>query len=62
MMSENTVTDPVCGARLDSAKTPIVSDYEGARYFFCSYTCKHRFDEDPETYLESGLTATDKSE
>jgi P-type Cu+ transporter len=62
MTPENTVVDPVCGARLDSAKTPIVSDYEGARYFFCSDTCKHRFDHNPEAYLESGLTATDKSQ
>jgi YHS domain-containing protein len=60
-MTPNTVVDPVRGARLDSAKTPIVSDYEGVHYFFCSEACKHRFDRDPEAYLELGLTATDKT-
>jgi Cu+-exporting ATPase len=59
---ENTVVDPVCGMMLNSAKAPFASDYEGMRYYFCSEICKHRFDHNPEGYLTSDLTATDKSE
>lgn len=61
-MSENTVIDPVCGMRLDSARAEFTTDYEGMLYYFCSENCKHRFDHDPEAYLESDLTATNTSE
>jgi P-type Cu+ transporter len=61
-MSDNTVVDPVCGMRLDSSKAQFRSDYEGMRYYFCSETCQHRFNHNPEAYLASDLIATDKSE
>lgn len=61
-MADNTVVDPVCGMRIDSTRTRFASDYEGMRYYFCSENCKHRFDHDPEVYLESDLTATNASE
>ena len=61
-LAQSTVIDPVCGMRLDSVQTQFVSDYEGMRYYFCSESCKHRFDQDPEAYLESNLTATNLSE
>lgn len=61
-MADNIVVDPVCGMRLDPTQVRFTSDYEGMRYYFCSETCKHRFDHDPEAYLASGLTATSTSE
>lgn len=61
-MADNTVVDPVCGMRLDSTRAKFSSQYEGMLYYFCSEECKHRFDHDPRAYLESGLTATNKSE
>jgi Cu+-exporting ATPase len=61
-MADNTVVDPVCGMKLDASKAPFRSDYEGMLYYFCSEPCKHRFDQDPEAYLESDLTATNTSE
>jgi P-type Cu+ transporter len=61
-MTDNTVADPVCGMKLDSAKASFTSDYEGMRYYFCSDKCKHLFDHDPQAYLQSELTSTNKSE
>lgn len=61
-MVSTTVVDPVCGMKLDASKAQFHSDYEGMRYYFCSDACKHRFDHDPEAYIESDLTATDMSE
>lgn len=61
-MPENMVIDPVCGMKLDSTQAQFASDYEGMRYYFCSENCKHRFDHDPEAYLESDITATNLSE
>jgi YHS domain-containing protein len=61
-MVDNTVIDPVCGMRIDSTQTSFRSDYEGMLYYCCSEKCKHRFDHDPEAYLESDLTATNTSE
>jgi Cu+-exporting ATPase len=61
-MADNTAVDPVCGMRLDTSKAAFQSDYDGMRYYFCSETCKHRFDQDPEAYLASDLTATNTSE
>jgi Cu+-exporting ATPase len=61
-MPDNTAVDPVCGMRIDSSKTRFTSDYDGMRYYFCSETCKHRFDHDPPAYLQSEITATNKSE
>jgi YHS domain-containing protein len=44
-------TDPVCKmqVRVDGAVPH--SEYRGKAYYFCSDTCKHRFDGDPSHYL-----------
>ena len=43
--------DPVCGMTVDIATSTLKSLHEGQTYHFCSVGCKHRFDEQPETYL-----------
>ncbi|MBV8553333.1 MAG: YHS domain-containing protein [Acidobacteriaceae bacterium] len=58
-MANETVLDPVCDMSIDPSKTAFVSDYEGMRYYFCSQRCKLRFDDDPVSFLEPDLTATD---
>lgn len=47
-----TLLDPVCGMRVDRATAKggtLV--HEGTEYTFCSPTCHHEFERDPERYL-----------
>ena len=48
--TDNRVTDPVCGMRIDPASAASAAEYKGQRYFFCSTGCKTRFDNDPAKY------------
>ena len=41
--------DVVCGMEVDSKA--IKSTFRGKEYYFCSDTCKHKFDKDPEKYI-----------
>lgn len=46
--------DPVCGMEIDEDEAKGSSDYEGETFYFCSQSCKQKFDRDPEAYLEEG--------
>ena len=46
-----TTVDPVCGVVLVESRAVAVSIHAGEVHCFCSWTCKQRFDADPETYL-----------
>jgi len=46
------VTDPVCGMKVDPAKTPHHADYQGATYHFCGARCREKFIANPAQYLE----------
>src|SRR5215469_10346647 len=48
---EPTVTDPVCGMKVDPAKTPHQHSHDGHAYFFCSAGCRGKFIGDPGKYL-----------
>jgi P-type Cu+ transporter len=41
------VVDPVCGMTIDLATAAGTSQVKGAAYFFCSASCKTKFDADP---------------
>ena len=45
------VTDPVCGMKIDPAKTPHHFAYSGTDYHFCGAGCRTKFAADPEKYL-----------
>ena len=47
-----TVIDPVCGMKVDPAKTPQRHSHEGRAYFFCSAGCRSKFIADPAKYLD----------
>ncbi len=47
-----TVIDPVCGMKVDPAKTPQRHGHEGRAYFFCSAGCRSKFIADPAKYLD----------
>jgi uncharacterized protein len=45
-------TDPVCGMKVDRAKT-VTKEFGGETFYFCSERCLHAFELDPEQYVES---------
>jgi len=42
--------DPVCGMSVDSAHAAGEREYGGQTYYFCSDSCKTKFDADPARY------------
>ena len=48
--ANSTVKDPSCGMELDPSKAAGKSDYHGKTYYFCSTSCKEKFDKDPKKY------------
>ena len=46
--------DVVCGMPVDPAKTAGTSEYKGKTYYFCSPSCKARFDANPGQYADNG--------
>lgn len=44
--------DPVCYQQVDSSKTPFFYDYNDKRYYFCSSTCREKFDFEPGRYAD----------
>ena len=49
-------TDPVCGMEIDESETVGQSEYQGRTYYFCSTSCKEKFDENPDEYTEESGT------
>jgi YHS domain-containing protein len=47
-----TVTDPVCGMKIDPKTAAAKSVYAGKTYYFCTKEDKAQFDKDPEKYLK----------
>jgi len=45
--------DLVCGMEIKEKEAATSSLYKGKEYYFCSRTCKKKFDETPERYIES---------
>lgn len=45
-----THTDPVCGMQVDEKNSAGTSEYKRTTYYFCSQSCKQKFDANPEQY------------
>ncbi|MDZ4696696.1 MAG: YHS domain-containing protein [Xanthomonadales bacterium] len=45
--------DPVCGMTVDQPKAAAASVYGGNTYYFCSRSCRDKFDQAPDQYLNS---------
>lgn len=43
--------DHVCQRDVDERTAPATTDYEGDTYYFCSETCRDKFEADPERYV-----------
>ena len=46
------VNDPVCGMTVAPATAQWVSEYQGAKYYFCAKGCKDTFDKSPTGYIK----------
>lgn len=55
-VDSSTAIDPVCKMKVDKATTKFTSEYEGTTYYFCSASCKEKFDENPEKYVSSEIS------
>jgi YHS domain-containing protein len=44
--------DVVCGMQIDPAKAAGTSEYQGKTYYFCSNSCKTKFDANPSPYAK----------
>jgi len=44
--------DVVCGMQVDPTKTAGTSEYNGQTYYFCSKSCKDKFDSNPAQYIK----------
>jgi len=51
MTSPATVTDPVCGMRVDPSDAAATREHKGTTYQFCSVWCAERFDDDADAYI-----------
>jgi Cu+-exporting ATPase len=44
--------DVVCGMQVDRAKAAGTSEHNGKTYYFCSKSCKTKFDANPAQYAK----------
>ena len=50
-LTQSLFLDLVCGMEL-TEKTKYESEYKDKTYFFCSESCKDRFEMNPEKYIK----------
>jgi len=48
--AEGQIKDPVCGMAVDRDKSTAASVYSGTTYFFCSTSCRDKFEKEPAKY------------
>lgn len=44
--------DPVCGMNVDEKTAVGTASHKGKTYYFCSSSCKARFEKEPEKYVQ----------
>lgn len=47
--------DPVCGMAVDRDKSTAASAYRGKTYYFCSASCRDKFEQAPEKYIGASV-------
>jgi YHS domain-containing protein len=53
-------TDPVCGMKVDRAKT-VAKGFGAQTYYICSQHCLHAFEADPARYLDGSGRPTEQA-
>lgn len=46
--------DPVCGMAVDPRRAAAASVHGGNTYYFCSASCRDKFEQEPQKYLAAG--------
>jgi P-type Cu+ transporter len=54
-MTSKTAIDPVCGMTVDTGRASGQSEHAGVAYYFCSGSCKQKFDREPGRFLDRSL-------
>ena len=49
--------DPVCGMDVDPSRATAAAGYGGTTYYFCSASCRDKFEKTPGKYLPGSGTA-----
>lgn len=44
--------DPVCGMQVNESQAKAKADYKGQTYYFCSDSCKQKFEANPEHHTK----------
>ena len=57
----NTQRDPVCNMQVDAQSAAGRSEYKGETYYFCSQSCKNKFDQNPQQYTKERGRGAGKS-
>ncbi len=55
------VTDPVCGMMIEAEKAAGTVVYQGKTYYFCSESCKKKFEKDPAHYAPAAQPESPES-
>ncbi len=50
---EDEVKDPVCGMTVDPKNAAAAAVREGTTYYFCSTSCRDKFEQAPEKYVNA---------
>jgi YHS domain-containing protein len=48
--------DPVCGMDVNEQNAAGKSQYQGQTFYFCSASCKTKFDQNPQQYAKGSST------
>jgi Cu+-exporting ATPase len=54
MADKGTVTDPVCGMKVDPHTTEHRAEFGGRTFYFCSAACRSKFEKEPVRYVGNG--------
>lgn len=55
----DSVKDPVCGMTVEPARAAGAAVHAGTTYYFCSSTCRDKFEQGPERYLAATAGAAE---
>ena len=47
--------DPVCGMNVEPNQAAGKSEYQSQTYYFCSASCKERFEQEPSRYADQSV-------
>ena len=57
-ITAETAVDPVCGMTINPKNAAASSEVDGQTIFFCSRSCKSKFDAAPENYAAADCCST----